>query len=256
MIGTGQRARVDPLALALAAGPFGGLARRCRRLRRLGQQHQAHRQRLEAAVRLAHQHREVDAALTVSPLAQRQPVQRLAIVAGQRQAVPGQAHQHLGPAGQGIAQPIRLRIATLADQEADPGARQQIQPLADLGGGDPRRDAALARRVPLQMQPIVRARAGRLDEAGVDEGDRTRGLAQSSTGQADLLGAQRLQPVRRMPDPLHQGDVGEVAQPAFGRQRRGRTQRQAAGAIGQDKAKQIDRGLDFARAGECAMGAG
>src|SRR5690349_10052895 len=40
-------------------------------------------QRLEAAVRLAHQHREVDAALAVGPGTQRQPVQWLAIVVGQ-----------------------------------------------------------------------------------------------------------------------------------------------------------------------------
>jgi hypothetical protein len=53
---------------------------------------------------------------------------------------------------------------------------------------------------------------------------------------------------------LHQGDVGEVAQPAFGRHRRGRTQGQAAGAVGQHKAEQIDGGFDLARARERAVG--
>ncbi|WP_146101546.1 hypothetical protein [Rhodopila globiformis] len=102
------------------------------------------------------------------------------------------------------------------------------------------------------MQPVVRARAGRLNEAAVDDGDRARGLAQSDVGQAELLGAQRFQPVRRTPDPLHQGDVGDVAQPAFGR--RGRAQGQVAGAVGQDKAEQIDGGIDLTRATEGAVG--
>jgi hypothetical protein len=87
------------------------------------------------------------------------------------------------------------------------------------------------------MQPIVRARARRFDDAGVDEVDRARDIARSGVSQADLLGAQRFQPSRRMADALQQGDVGDVAQPAFCRHRRGRAQRQATGAIHQDKAE-------------------
>jgi hypothetical protein len=118
------------------------------------------------------------------------------------------------------------------------------------------RAAALARHVPLQMQPIVRARARRPDDAAVDDGDRARAIAQAGAGQANLLGAQRFQPIRRVPDPLQHGDVGEVAQPAFCRHRRGGAQRQAARAIHQDKAKQIDGGFDLTRAAERAVGSG
>jgi len=55
---------------------------------------------------------------------------------------------------------------------AGAGAAQHVQPLAGFGG-DLHDGIALPRHVPAQMQPVVRARAGRLDNAPLRQLDQT-----------------------------------------------------------------------------------
>jgi len=139
MIGADECARIEARAPALAVR----VARRDpgtrRRLRRLLDEDQPHRERREGTTGLAHLDWHVERRLAcranLAPMPSRtMSANRLGAPAGlgQSQAVPRQPHQHVGPGGEQVAQSLRSREAAAGEPDLAGLHGKPVEPFAML----------------------------------------------------------------------------------------------------------------------------